>query len=311
MAENSFRSKYAGKPGSLVAIRVDYGRGTAAFDSLPPETNVAQAKRDVTRWKMGHRLGDKPEWNQSAQPEGYTGSAPQRANLHQLSEYQAVKLEYNYRAATLPSIDSTARFVPKPSKLQVDRSLFLSKEEKELVVPRNPGTLTALSRREMGNEGVPNADREGGWNLSTELPQERTNIYKNRDYADFRALNKAKGALDHSKYVPPEKRHVANLKSQREAKLENRETEARAREASRRSGASHSASSSGTQPVYKMSNINDWWDDDFDTRMIATASAVLGKPIQLAGSADAPAMSGGANDGAHGGGAGDGSHADP
>jgi hypothetical protein len=292
MSDSSFRSRYAGMPGSLVAIRVDYARRSAAFDSLPPDTEVSQSKRDVKRWKMGHRLGDKAEWNNSAQPEGYTGSAPQRPNLRQLSEYQGIRLEYNYRASKLPDINHTTRFVPQPSKLQVDRSIFLPDSEKQKLVDRNQGTATLLSRREMTNEGVPGAEREYGWNISAALAEERTNIYKLRGYDDFRDINKTKSVLDHGTYVPPQRRQVAAMKTSREVKLTRREDEARqraAREAARYHPHSASAHSStqGAQRSFKMSNIDDWWDNDFDSKIVAAASTVLGKPVRVQGVAPA------------------------
>jgi hypothetical protein len=292
MSDSSFRSRYAGMPGSLVAIRVDYARRSAAFDSLPPDTDVSQSKRDVKRWKMGHRLGDKAEWNNSAQPEGYTGSAPQRPNLRQLSEYQGIRLEYNYRASKLPDINHTTRFVPQPSKLQVDRSIFLPDIEKQKLVDRNQGTATLLSRREMTNEGVPGAEREYGWNISSALAEERTNIYKLRGYEDFRDINKTKSVLDHGTYVPPQRRQVAAMKTSREVKITKREDEARqraAREAARYHPHSASANSStqGAQRSFKMSNIDDWWDNDFDSKIVAAASTVLGKPVRVQGVAPA------------------------
>lgn len=289
MTESSFRSRFAGMPGSLVAIRVDYGRRNAAFDSVAADSSVGKIKREVKRWKMGHRLGDKPEWNGSNLPEGHVGGAPQRAMQRTLSEYQGVKIDYNYRAATLPDINKTTRFVPKPSKLQIDRSIFLSAKEKELLVDRNVGTTTLLSRREMTNQGMEGHDREAGWNTSVEMAKERTDIYKLRTYEDFREVNKTKSVLDHSKYVPPQKRQVAALKTMREEKLAARELDARTR--ARQKG-SHSAPSGGgvagragqpggMPPVFKMSNMEQWWDPDFDSKMVATASAVLGRPITL------------------------------
>lgn len=311
MSDSTFRSRYAGMPGSLVAIRVDYARRSAAFDPSDEKLAVEkrEAKRDVKRWKMGQRLGDKPEWNNSAQPEGYVGSAPQRPNLHQLSEFQGVKLDYNYRASKLPDINHSTRYVPKASKLQVDRSVFLSPAERELLVRQNLGTTTALSRREMTNDGMEGAEREGGWNNSTVMDGERSNIYKLRGYDDFREINKTKSVLDHSKYVPPQKRQTMAMKTAREAKLAQREEDARLRQAREAAGGRHphsagaTASSSSGERVFKMSNIDSWWDDTFDEKMLATASAVLNRPVlgsagaAAATSAKSAAAAGGADGG--------------
>jgi hypothetical protein len=284
---SNFRSRFAGMPGSLMAIRVDYARRSAAFDGVSSESEVAQAKRDVKRWKMGHRLGDKAEWNGSNQPEGHIGGAPQRPNLRQLSEFQGVKLEYNYRAATLPDINKTTRYVSKPSKLQVDRSIFLPPHERALLTESNMGTRTMLSRKEMSNTGVEGEDREAGWNCSVELGHERSDIYKLRSYEQFLELNKTKSILDHSTYVAPHKRQQATLKASREEKLARRDDEARAKALRDAARHSHSAPAhnalGGNGPVFKMSNINQWWDDDFDRKMVSAASAVLGRPVRVEG----------------------------
>lgn len=271
MPEGTFRSKYAGKPGSLVAIRLDYARRSTAFDDVTHEKpELAKIKRDVKRWKQGQRLGDKLQWNPSAQPDGYVGSAPQRPLLHQLSEYQGVKLDYNFRASTLPTVNKETQFVPKPSKLQIDRSIFLSAKEKAKLVDRCPGTGANLSRQEIQNRGIPGVERETSWNTSVALDDERTNIYKLRGYEDMREINKTKAVIDQSKYVPPQRRHVETVKGARDQKLAKR-TQA-ASSASQR----HEPS----EKVFKLSNINDWWDDDFDAKVTAAARATMfAKPL--------------------------------
>ena len=144
MAEGAARHgrKHAGMPGSIVAIRVDYARRGTAFEPLDADVGPGQVKRQVNRWKLGHRLGDKPEWETTTVVPGERKGFPTRAPMRQLSEYQGVKLEYNFRAAELPSINKQTQFVPKPNKLQVDRSIFLTPKEKARLVATCPGTST-------------------------------------------------------------------------------------------------------------------------------------------------------------------------
>ena len=168
MSGGTFRSKYAGLPGSLVAIRVDYGRNTSAFDQPAPDSDIAKLKRSVRHWKQGQRLGDKADWNGSTR-DNERMRFPCRPPMHTLSEFQAVHLEYNYRAQTLPSINHSTLFVPKPSKMQIDKSIFLSPTEKEKLVPRCPATFEKLAMFPMDNREMPTAAREKGWNTSTEL----------------------------------------------------------------------------------------------------------------------------------------------
>jgi hypothetical protein len=286
MTESTFRSKYAGMPGSLVAIRVDYARRGTAFDPPPGDGKMAADKRDIVRWKFGHRLGDHPEWNTSAQTTDSRGQYPKRQLMHQLSEYQAVKLDYNFRSSALPSVNKTTQFVPKASKLQIDRSLFLTEKEKGRLVATCPGTSAHLSRAEMNNRsGAPIAgvDREHGWNPSVEMTQERTNIYALRQYDDYREINRMKTTiLDGSTYVPPQVRHTEVVKAAREKKLTTRTKAASASAPFGGAGqqqfspfattASDGAAAAAPQKVFKMSNINEWWDDDYAGKAAPSAA---------------------------------------
>lgn len=244
-------------PGSLVAIRVDYNRSGTAFDPPGPETAVGKVRTDVRRWKQGHRLGDPPEWN-STTYDPQMMNFPSRPMMHTVSEFQAVRLNYNYRAAVLPEVNHRTVFVPKPNKMQVDKKLFLSTEEKAKLVERCPGTATLLSAFESRNHTLPGIEREEGWNVSTLPDGERTNIFKLRSYDDYRAANKALWTSQHeASYISPVQRQEAVSQAVREAKLEQREAERRRLE--RLHHYTQREREQGGKVVYKMSNIDTWW----------------------------------------------------
>eukprot|EP00658_Telonema_sp_P-2_P057317 TRINITY_DN45767_c0_g1_i1.p1 TRINITY_DN45767_c0_g1~~TRINITY_DN45767_c0_g1_i1.p1 ORF type:complete len:232 (+),score=41.25 TRINITY_DN45767_c0_g1_i1:128-823(+) len=76
--------------------------------------------------------------------------SPQRAPQAANSAYQGTKLDYNFRAATLPPVNQFI-YVPKPSKLKVDESVFLSASERARLVKTCVTTNVGLSRREFSN----------------------------------------------------------------------------------------------------------------------------------------------------------------
>lgn len=295
-------SKYAGQPGALTAIRVDYSIKDKAFPSHSATSALGKVREEVRHLSSGPRLGDKPLWNHSsstvattslggalggtgpigsvhhAPPEScLTNSVPglpQRALMSQNSAYQAVKLNYNYRADTLPPVKDML-YIPKPNKLEVDKTVFLTSEAGKgttIITNKCLTTATNLSRcegqnnfngrkngeihplsdtfgahnvkRHMtvrgpksseldGRESAHSADeededgtnrgpmntvtrplppatlrdradvdvlyaqnskaqREAGWNVSAALEPDRTNIYKYREYKDYRGINKRK-----------------------------------------------------------------------------------------------------------------------
>lgn len=261
MAENSFRSKHAGLPGSMMAIRVNYGRQTNAFDAPGPETELGRTRSEVRRWAQGHRLGDKHEWNPSSRDDKLM-RFPDRPLMHSLSEFQGTRIEYNYRAQTLPSVNKTAVYVPKPSKMEVDKTIFLSSAEKEKLVSRCAGTMTSLSRSEMQND-MPSAAREGGWNISTSLPEERANIFKKPKYPSYLHINKVKDIVDDNSYISPIERQAIIAETMRETKIAQRRTGGKGGAHASSSTSTLSMSSSvanGAPAVFKMSNIGEWWD---------------------------------------------------
>jgi len=177
-----------------MAIRVDFDLYGSAFDHHSNNTKLGKVRNTVHHWKQGHRLGEKAEWNTSTADEA--AKFPDRAPMRTLSEYQAVKLNYNYRASVLPTINKETVFVPKPSKMQMDKSRFLTEKETSRVVKTCPATTTALSLTEMKTTNSPvDLSRERDWNCSTELDINRRNIFVFREYEDVRALNKTKENL--------------------------------------------------------------------------------------------------------------------
>jgi hypothetical protein len=261
MAESStFRSKYAAQPGSLSAIRVDYNRNITAFDAPGGDTHIGHRRSDVRRWRQGYRLGDKAEWNLSSLTSEKEAMFPQRPLMHTLSEYQAVKIDYNFRASTLPDINKKTVFVPKGNKMQIDRRAFLTPKEKSMLVDRCPATVSLLSTHEMRNHTLPGVERETGWNCSTALDDSRVSVFKLKSYDDYREVNKTKDIVDPQRYISPVRRQEQFSQTIRETKLRQREAEA---EASRRRAHSHRTVASPTgdsKMVFKMSNIEQWWD---------------------------------------------------
>lgn len=259
-----FTSKFAGRPGSLTAARITYPRNLPGFEALAPEDEAAVKKREVRRFKQGHRLGDPMEWNASTYTPGQ-GGHPERPLMHRLSEFQAVRMEYNYRSQTLPDVNKKTIFIPKPSKMEFDRSMFVAEKDKGKLVDQCPATVTKLSSFEINNDPdqIAGVDREGKWNCSVQLDEPRTNIFKSKDYDDFRDINKSKRILDHDKYVPPQRRQAELLKNRREDKLAEREAKRRhdQEEAERKMLAKRGGTlTRDGEPVFKMSNIDLWWN---------------------------------------------------
>ena len=317
MADKEYkRSRFAGMPGSVAAIRVDYARRLTAFDPPAADSHVAQIKRETRRWKAGHRLGDKLDWN-GAGPDERDRLFPVRPLMHQLSEFQAVKLHYNFRSATLPQINHQTVFMPKPSKLQVDRRIFLSPEEKAKLVDRCPATVSSMCLFEMKNDPsqLPSAVKEVGWNSSTEMEKDRASLWArgaaaasappagasrtggrggastsapveaggehHQSFAGgntFLALNKTKGVLNYDRYVPPKQRVEDMNALIRERKLAQREHQ--------QGGSSGNEPGSGTY-VYKMSNIDEWLRvppevEAFQARKAAATTAAPPAPAAAA-----------------------------
>ena len=244
MAEG-FKSKYAGKPGSLKAIRVDYPLGSAAFEPLPRNHFKSKRHTEVKKFASGLRIGEKADWNSATFDELHP--FPQRPNLHSLCEFQGTRLEYNYRALELPQVNKSTVFVRKPNKMQIDQSLFLTSREKAMLVKRCPGTAASLSRAEMQN--TVGRAQELSWNVSVQLDDARGSIFKKREYKQYLEANRKKHILNDDAYVTPEQRLALQQAVAREEKLRLRET-----------ASAPQASSAATIPlVFKMSNIQEWW----------------------------------------------------
>lgn len=261
---DSFRSKHAGRPGSLLAIRVDYPLTTSAFEALPATDAKSQRRAEVKKFTSGLRIGEKAAWNATTIDEAhpFPSHSPQRT----LSEFQAVKMEYNYRANALPQVNKETIFVRKPNKMQIDESLFLSKKERERVVSRCPGTNATLSRYEMQNaEG---RSLESGWNTSILPPDDRTCPFKLPTYESFTETNKAKNLLEPTRYKTPQQRHNEVIGTMREAKLSARlpfgvssaSVLSTAQSTNLQLSAGGTFVASGAPAVFKMSNRNEWWD---------------------------------------------------
>ena len=257
---SGFRSKFAALPGSLSAIRVDYNRNITAFDAPPADTHIGQRRGEIRRWRQGHRLGDKPEWSSSTVDEK-TALFPKRPLMHTLSEFQAVKMDYSFRASTLPDVNKKTVFVPKPNKMQIDRTVFLSPKEKSMLVSKCPATVSTLSTHEIRNHTLPGVEREGGWNISTQPEENRTSVFKQVKHKDMRAITKAKGKLDPNRYISPLQRQEIIAETMREQKLSRRAMEEEARKTKRQNQQqAKSGSAPSKEMAFTMSNIDKWWD---------------------------------------------------
>lgn len=295
LSGTNYRSKFAGMPGSTSALHVHYGfkHSAPAFDPLPSDHPSVIARREARGWAQGTRLGHKPEWNgNTCTPD--TGGHPRRNLMHQLSEFQAPKIVYNYRAQELPSVHKQAVPVWKSSKFTVDQANFLSKKDRSIAGHHVLGNTTMLSHAEMPVTEEPRKQElESGWNVSTALAHERASLFVKREEADYRALNRTKPILDHDRYVNPIEDVKRKMESNREEKREQRrhqqafvaemKREVRARRGlkpmslSGGSGGDYyyeddtligGGSSRSVQrhhplhqnQVFKMSNIDTWWD---------------------------------------------------
>jgi len=143
-------SKFASTPGAVTALRVNYASTDRAFTHSPATTDprLVEIRKAVRQIASGPALGDKPTWNTSVHTPG--SDLPQRAPQAANSAYQGTKLDYNFRAATLPPVNQFI-YVPKPSKLKVDESVFLSASERARLVKTCVTTNVGLSRREFSN----------------------------------------------------------------------------------------------------------------------------------------------------------------
>lgn len=258
MADSSFRSKHAGKPGSLIAIRVDYPLSSNAFDPLAKGTALKKQHDEIDKFIRGPRIGDKSDWNGSTIDPMVV--FPDRPLMRQNMEYQAVKLEYNYRAAQLPTTNHDTTFVPRPNKMQVDRSLFLSSSEKKRLVKECPGTAASFSRAPIGNGNVPGVELESKWNVSTHLEEDRANIFKNVKFQSLVEKNKTKSILNPDTYITPIERIEAMNESMRSLKLSKRGGDASAAPTGLSVLRSATAGATAGPTVFKMSNITEWWN---------------------------------------------------
>ena len=216
------RSRHAGCPGSITALRVDYARNTSAFEPQEGETEVAARRTDLKQWKAGYRLSAKPQWNSSVDHPAV--KFPDRAKMRLLSAYQAINEEPDYRSPQLASVYKDSVFIPKHSKFEVDPHSFLSSEERSRLVTKNviPGRTavyhdTAAAAAEGGG---------GAWNISVELGKERSGLHHNKEYADCRLVNKLR-VSPHS-YQPPQKQAQRLNDSIRADKLAAQQREAAA-----------------------------------------------------------------------------------
>eukprot|EP01062_Namystynia_karyoxenos_P073526 TRINITY_DN70328_c0_g1_i1.p1 TRINITY_DN70328_c0_g1~~TRINITY_DN70328_c0_g1_i1.p1 ORF type:complete len:302 (+),score=76.12 TRINITY_DN70328_c0_g1_i1:84-908(+) len=235
------RSKFAGSPGSITAIRVDYGRSSVAFEPLEPTSKVAIQKEEACKWKAAQRLGEKPEWNSSIVCRWQ--KFPDRASMRTLQEFQSTRLEFNYRAQTLPTCYKNTLFMPKTDKFQFDGSMLLGESDKAKLVRQNPGG--GLSRSEFPDEAPCIHDNK--WNNSTELDHERGSRWHKKDYFDYRPLNAARGAFSPQRYRNPMQQ--TSIGNRQLRALKERE------QAQRRL---QSEAETQAPRVYKMSNKHEW-----------------------------------------------------
>jgi hypothetical protein len=275
-SSSTYRSKFAGMPGSASALHLHYGfkNSAPAFDPLPPTHPAAQARRDAQRWAQGQRLGQKPEWDGTSATAD-SGGHPRRALMHQLSEFQAPRIVFNFRAQHVPQVHKKSVPVWRPSKFRVDQTAFLSKADRGLATHSVEGTTTLLSHAEMPITDDPRLQRrEAAWNQSTALEPVRANLFAKKEYEDLRPLNKTKPILDHDRYVNPvedvRRRQEEARDIKRQARQEHEEfvaqmkREARARRGMRPQSLSiqqqqqHQVGPDGKALVFKMSNMETW-----------------------------------------------------
>lgn len=273
-AHSTYRSKFAGMPGSASALHLHYGfkSSAPAFDPLPASHTAVVARREMQRWAQGQRLGQKHEWDVTTACAD-TGGHPKRALMHQLSEFQAPRLVPNFRAQQIATVHKHAVPVWKPSKFRVDQTAFLSKKERELVTRSGGASVTALSHAELPITEDPEVQkREAGWNISSSLEPVRANLFAKKEYEDLRPLNKTKAILDQDRYVSPVDDIKRKMDSAREQKRQQRhqhdqfvarmKREARARRGLRPMSLAADVGPDGQAVVFKMSNIDSWWDQE-------------------------------------------------
>ena len=216
------RSRHAGCPGSITALRVDYGRVTSAFEPQDLDHPATQRRESLKQWKCGPRPAEKQGWNSSVAHAN--AKFPDRAKMHLLSAHQSIKIEHNFRAQRLPTCYKDSIFVPKRNKFEMDATPFMTENEKGRIVGKNVGS--DLSRREYADAEEYVGD--GRWDASVLLENERASLHGNTAHPDYRLANKLR--VSKANYIPPQKAVAQSNLSLRQAKLQQTQA-AQSREA--------------------------------------------------------------------------------
>lgn len=201
-------------PGSISATRVQYALGAQAFHNPQMvSADGAKVKAEVVKMKRPQKLGVQAEWNPSTQAP--TAKFPDRPQMHSLSEYQSIKMEYNFRGEKLPDTLKNSVFVPRTNKFQFDQTKLLSTREKTLQVATNP----SLNSRA---EFTVHPDLTSRWNDSTQVTAADRKVAAQ----DPKELTKAKNArLLGNSYIGPKQRETIRTERVRAIKLAKREQE--------------------------------------------------------------------------------------
>eukprot|EP01028_Stygiella_incarcerata_P003316 TRINITY_DN1652_c0_g1_i1.p1 TRINITY_DN1652_c0_g1~~TRINITY_DN1652_c0_g1_i1.p1 ORF type:complete len:249 (-),score=73.60 TRINITY_DN1652_c0_g1_i1:243-989(-) len=178
-------SRFSNRPGSVTLKKINYPVDEATFHEDDMPEKARKAREEIRRMiEFGSSTG------------AWTGSTkitddvvPPRTFLRQLSEFQSLRFEYNFRAEELPQLFRTTHFVDVGNKFRLDRSTLLSKEEKGTLRKRNP---TFQSRIEL--PVCSKLDGKEKWDASSEL--DRKKHKELQEEFDKKALEETKKKRD-------------------------------------------------------------------------------------------------------------------
>eukprot|EP00762_Andalucia_godoyi_P007530 ANDGO_00781.mRNA.1 hypothetical protein len=124
-----YYSRYSTQPGSTRFGRATFNHQDLTFnpDEVPPSSVDARRRMKLAVQPL-LLTGAKPQWNKSTYDAEHV--KPCRALLRTNSEFQASRMEYNFRAEELPLLFQKSLFFEKQgkhNKFKVDQRLFLDK----------------------------------------------------------------------------------------------------------------------------------------------------------------------------------------
>lgn len=227
-----FRSKFHGRPGSLaVTNALTFKSNQSVFDpKVDISDAVADRKKEVILSLQPRSLvGGRPAWNASSQTPDQL-AVGRKARVRQLSEYQSLKLQYNYRAEVLPRDHKDSIVVPRCDKFHMDQTTLLSSKERARVV-RKPPVLSSTAEIPVH----PKLAQARAWDNSTQACGTAGTVSPKREFPVCESTEKSFRSRkpkrpDPQRYVSPVQHQKLISERTRREKEEARQREREAKE---------------------------------------------------------------------------------